>query len=241
MSDRKRQKPMGASDFNQVKKYLERRGVFKKNATADYIRLANDMHFYAFSLFSWKFLLKNMAIHKRAFLEEIASDALQILPIALLGFRKPASILIRGILENVLRHVYFSDHPIEFERINSAQKWYLKNDELYDYIKIHPRFTGIEIKFDSINRMKSLYDDLSADIHARRLSNLELRKGLVDIKYDQQQFAGLVSFTKRASECSNFILSIYHKDVIKRIPLHFSTIITNTLPSKARRVIAGIA
>jgi hypothetical protein len=228
------------SDFDMARSHLELKGFFRQNASDHYIRYARELHNYTFSLFNWKFLIRNMPGHKRAFLEEIASDALQIMPIALMGFKKPTIILIRGILENTLRHVYFSDHPVEFERTNSAAKWYLNNEYLFEYIRAHPYYLDVEKRFDAINRMKTLYDELSAVIHSRKLSNLEMRKGLVDIEYDENTFRQLTSLVKRTSECCNFILCIYYRDKFNRIPIHFRSIITRTIPQEGRRVLAGI-
>src|SRR5258707_11561346 len=127
------------------------------------------MHRATFNLILWRFRLSGLPTHGQVFIEEIASDALQILPQILMGYGKTAKLLTRGIVENTLRHLYFSDHPIEFGRMNSEPKWYVKMEELFEYAKIHPILRQTERKFDAMSRLSSLHSELSAGVHGRQV------------------------------------------------------------------------
>src|SRR5437868_8745607 len=127
-----------ADDFSLVIEFLKARGIVPANPTASLVSNARRVHHATYSLILWRFRLKNLPEHGKVFVEEIASDALQVLPQVLMGYGKTAKLLIRGIVENTLRHLYFSDHPVEFARMNRDAKWYVRMDDLFDHIKGHP-------------------------------------------------------------------------------------------------------
>src|SRR5208337_5661046 len=117
--------PSVAADFASAISFLTHQGIIPATTPAKFQENAKRIHRATFSLILWRFRLKRIPQHGKVFVEEIASDALQILPQALMGYGKTAKLLTRGIIENTLRHLYFSDHPIEFARMNREAKWYL--------------------------------------------------------------------------------------------------------------------
>src|SRR5437870_9742518 len=139
--------PSVAADFASAISFLTDRGIAPTTAPAKLLENAKRIHRATFSLILWRFRLTGIPQHGKVFVEEIASDALQILPQVLMGYGKTAKLLTRGIVENTLRHLYFSDHPVEFERMNRDAKWYVRMDDLFDYIKVHPLFLQTEKKF----------------------------------------------------------------------------------------------
>lgn len=112
------------ADFIDVVRLLHHRGLIPKTPPAPMVATARAIHGLTYSLILWKFQLHGLTEHGKVFIEEIASDALQILPQVLAGYSKTAKLLIRGVSENALRHIYFSDHLIEFIRMNREGKWY---------------------------------------------------------------------------------------------------------------------
>ena len=69
------------------------------------VRIARTIHGNTYSLILWRFRLRGLPEHAKVFIEEIASDALQILPQIMMGYSKTAKLLIRGISENGLHPV----------------------------------------------------------------------------------------------------------------------------------------
>src|SRR5439155_355541 len=133
-----------SEDFESVWSYFQARGIVPEQPTTDMRNGARRIHRATYSLILWRFRLKNIPDHGRVFIEEIASDALQVLPQSLMGYGKTTELLIRGIAENCLRHLYFIDHPIEFERMNRERKWFLSIEDLLKYPSTHPSFLGTE-------------------------------------------------------------------------------------------------
>jgi hypothetical protein len=229
------------ADFLDVTQFLGERGVIPANPSSALIESAKKIHRATHSLILWRFRLKGLPEHGQAFIEEIASDALQILPQVLMGYGKTAKLLTRGIIENTLRHLYFSDHPIEFARMNRDTKWYLTMEALFDYPKTHPLFLETESKFDALNRLSTLYSDLSAGIHGRRVQDLEMRIALKKIAYDESGMRRQVDLSERCAGSANFMLATFHRDRMNNFQTEDRRLILRTMPPRARQVWNQIA
>ncbi|MEH2480617.1 hypothetical protein V1282_003974 [Nitrobacteraceae bacterium AZCC 2146] len=232
----KRPIPTVADDFAQVTSFLKERNIISAHPAASLLVNAKHIHSFTYSLILWRFRLRNLPEHSKVFVEEIASDALQILPQILMGYGKTSKLLIRGIVENALRHVYFSDHPIEFGRMNRDKKWYLSVTELCDYAKIHPLFVKTEPKFAAVAQLISLYSDLSGGVHGRSVRDLEMRSALSKIAYDDDAAKQEVEKLKRCAEAVNFILAIFHADKVRAFAAEDRRIILRSMPAHARSV-----
>jgi len=225
-----------SDDFVELVPFLQTQGIIPSNPDALLIRVAKNIHVHTYSMILWRFRLKKLPMHGRVFIDEIASDALQILPQVLLGYGKTATLLTRGILENTLRHLYFSDHPVEFARMNRDIRWYMTVDSLLEYLRNHPIFIDSEPQFDAINRMSSLYHDLSAGIHGRTVRDLETRIALKDIAYDQDAAERHAKHVQRCAEATNFLIGLFHREQMTSFSTIDRRIILRTLPIKARQV-----
>lgn len=237
----KRVIPSVAQDFDAVLKFFMERGIIAEKAPGELVSSARRLHRATYSLILWRFRLRNVPEHGLVFLDEIASDALQILPQALMGYGKTTKLLIRGVIENTLRHIYFLDHPIEFARMNRESKWYLNMEELFAYPQIHPALLDTDKQFDATNKLKILYSELSASVHGRRVQDLEMRVALNRIVFDQRAFEDQVSVVERCSAASNFLLAHLHKEEVRRFQAEDHQIILRTMPARARQLWKGLA
>lgn len=224
------------ADFADVVRLLHQRGLIPKTVPGPMVATTKAIHGLTYSLILWKFRLHGLPAHGKVFIEEIASDALQILPQVLGGYSKTAKLLIRGIAENALRHIYFSDHPIEFIRMNREGKWYQTIEHLCDYAKWHPTLLTVEKKFDAINQISSIYSELSAGVHGRAVRDLEMRAALEKIVYDQAAASRETDLLRKCTTAVNFALGIFHHKQMKQFQSEDRRIILRTMPSRARQV-----
>jgi hypothetical protein len=232
----KRPIPSVADDFASVISFLTNRGIVPVPAPAELLENAKRIHRATFGLILWRFRLKHIPEHGNVFIEEIASDALQVLPQVLMGYGKTVKLLTRGIIENTLRHLYFSDHPIEFERMNREKKWYVSLEDLVDYAEIHPAFRRTESKFDAINRLASLHSELSAGVHGRQVQDLEMRLALKKIAYSQAEAGKQTQLIEKCAQSANFVLAVFHQERLARFEPEDRRIILQTIPSRGRQV-----
>ena len=231
----KRATPSVADDFASVLSFLKGRGIVSDPPSTTLVENAKRIHRVTYSLILWRFRLKGLPNHGRVFVEEIASDALQILPQILMGYGKTAKLLTRGIVENVLRHVYFSDHPVEFERMNRESKWYVSVGDLFDYAKIHPILMRTEKAFDAINRLSALHGELSAGIHGRQVRDLEMRVALNKIAYSDQAATKEAQLTERCAASANFLLAVFHRKSMGHFGPEDRRTILRAMPPGARQ------
>jgi hypothetical protein len=228
--------PMVANDFAAVIAFFQSKGIVPANPSQNLLVNAKSIHGFTFSLIIWRFRLKSLPTHASVFIEEIASDALQLLPQILMGYSKTAKILTRGIIENTLRHIYFSDHPVEFARMNGSRKWFLTIEDLFDYAKQHPSFTDTEQQFGALADLKSLHSDLSAGIHGRAVTDLEMRVALSKISYDDVAARREVESLRKTSEATNFLLAIFHKAQVAKFQREDQSTILRSMPPRAREI-----
>jgi hypothetical protein len=139
-------------------------------------------------------------------------------------------------VENTLRHLYFSDHPVEFARMNKEGKFFLTTEELLEYLLRHPDFTDTEPKFDAINRLGSLYSELSAGIHGRKVQHLEMRVSLNKISFSQAALEQHEARVETCAEASNFLLATYHREQMRSFQRDDRKIILGTMRPQARQV-----
>ena len=224
------------ADFLSVLLFLTERSIVPQKPSGTLIESAKRIHRATHSLILWRFRLNSVPAHGQVFIEEIASDALQVLPQVLMGYSKTAKLLIRGIIENTFRHLYFLDHPIEFARMNRDAKWYLTMETLMEYPKTHPIFLESETKFDALNRLSSLYSELSGGIHGRTVQDLEMRIALTKITYDQDAMRKQVDLTEKCAEAVNFLLAMFHHERVRGFQTEDRRIILRTMAPRARQV-----
>jgi len=232
--------PSVSNDFDGAMAFLATRGIVPASPGNEITIHARRLHRSTYSLILWKFRLKGLPEHGAVFLEEIASDAIQILPQVLSGYGKTVNLLTRGIIENTFRLLYFSDHPIEFERTNREKKWYPVLDELFGYPRIHPTLLKTEKSFDAGNQLKTLYDELSASIHGRRVEDLEMRRSLNKIVYDNSACGKHVARVEKCAAAANFLLVSFHRDKFRQLQQEDRQIILSTMSTTARQTIAGL-
>jgi hypothetical protein len=232
--------PSLAADFVSAISFLTDQGIVPATAPAKLLENAKQIHRATYSLILWRFRLKHIPPHGKVFVEEIASDGLQILPQILMGYGKTAKLLMRGVIENTLRHLYFCDHPIEFDRMNREHKWYMGTEDLLGYAKIHPVFLQTEPQFDAINRLASLHSELSAGIHGRQVQDLEMRVALKKITYSEPAAKDQARLIERCAQSANFILAVFHQEQLAHFPSEDRRIIVRTIPLRGRRVLTHL-
>jgi hypothetical protein len=225
-----------AEDFSEALAFLQERGIVSVPPPQEVVENARRIHSATYSLILWRFRLRRLPTHGQVFIEEIASDALQILPQIMMGYSKTARLLTRGIVENTLRHLYFSDHPVEFEWMNRDKKWHIKIQDLFEYARSHPIVSKSEERFDAINRLSALYSELSEAIHGRRVQDLEMRLALSKIKYADADAKTEARVIRRCAESCNFVLALFHRGKMAAFQTEDRRIILRSMPPQARRV-----
>ena len=85
-----------------------------------------------------------------------------------------------------------------------------------------------------------MYQELSVTVHGMKLSHMEMRPGLAKIKLESSTIVKHVEFLKRSSEACNFLLAVFHRKGLLKLPQDDQQIIRLTFPPMARKLISGL-
>ena len=223
-----------SSDFQEVLDHFASVPLLPSPLPPSVSAIAKKVHESTYTLILWRFRLANLPGHAKPFIDEIGSDALQVLPQILLGYTRATKLLLRGVIENTLRFVYFYDHPVEFAIMNQQAKWYIGLDRLFEYIKAHPNYRISERSFDAVNRLQSLYSELSASVHGRTVRDLESRSALQSIMLNLPAARKELKLVQRCAEAANFVLAIENRSKLRRFFGEDKGYIFGSLPPAAR-------
>ena len=226
-------------DLAETLAMLQVRTIAPVAMTAPILKTLLSMHHAVYSLCIWSHFVK-VEEHGQLYLREIASDAIQIEPHVLSGFSRTSMLLARSIIENTLRHIYFTDHPVEFERANRDVKFYLSAEELFEYSRNYIHFAEPEVRFQPLSKLRNEYRSLSATVHGGRVNDLSLHKALKTVVFDPADLDAQVGHVKAVAEACNFLLLIFHKNRSGKIPAPLRKVIMMTLAPKGRKVVQGL-
>lgn len=225
-------------DFADVWNFFATR-TFLPALSAEEKNTLKRLHRAIYSIVLWSHFVKHPE-HGQVFLNEAASDAIQVLPSVLLGLQKSSMLLTRGIIENILRHVYFADHRIEFQRMNAKAAWFITPEELFEYAREHPVLQKAEKEFDSLGRLRGLYRQLSANVHGGRLVDLRLHKAIKEIQFSGADLEHAHTMVKKTAESVNVVLFLFNEDKANRIPMQLRRFILLSMPKNARKICSGL-
>jgi len=172
-------------DFKEVKKYFEETQNIIIPFESGNINSIKKIHETAYGYLVLKSKLK-INNHANIFLSEIQSDYLQLIPLVINGYEKLTMIVLRDILENTLKFIYYFHHPIEFILLEEKNKNYIFFEELIRYVCEHPNIKSHSDKLQLINRVKTKYSELSKYVHSKDSNYMHLIKYLKQIKFDKQ-------------------------------------------------------
>lgn len=172
-------------DFRELYKYFTETQNIHIPFDAENIDTVKKIHekTYAYLILKSKLNVRN---HANIFLSEIQSDYLQLIPLLLKGYDKLVMILLRDILENILKFIYYFHHPIEFTLLEEKSKNYIFFEELIKYVCEHPNIKSHAVELNLLNRIKPKYSELSKYVHSKDVNYMHLIKYLKQIKFNKE-------------------------------------------------------
>lgn len=189
---------------------------------------------YSIALILTKLKKDNKEENKIVFLSEILSDLLTIAKLSFLGFENPSQIILRRIIENFYNHIFYTDHPIEYEHLNIGKNEYTPIDKLKTYFDTHPVFIGSEDpNLKEFNQsLFNEYQILCKVVHTKGRDAMNLSKCLKDL-------TETFDINDLLKQVINVELSIVYLTYKFHSELKFTAtekgIITSVIPTKKRQ------
>jgi len=207
--------------------------LFKIEGNVEPIFRKHHKSVYCIALILTKLETKSLPDNKTVFLAEIVSDLLIVSKLSFLGFESSALILLRRIIENFYNHIYYSDHPIEYEHLNLGKNDYTPIDKLKLYFETHPVFFGTEdVNLKEFNQLLfNEYQQLCKIVHSKGKESLNLAKCLKDLT-ENYEIDQLLKQTINIELYIVYLSYKFHKDL--QFTATEKEIITSIVPLNKR-------
>lgn len=100
------------------------------------------------------------------YIEVVVEVSLLCMILAIKGLENPSCVLLRQSIELVLKHIYFSTHPVEYEWSQSRIGYReLTFQKLHEYICRTEEFIKLDRDHDLYNRLLDKFNLLSRHVH----------------------------------------------------------------------------
>lgn len=227
------------ADFDDVLIYLKKLGHLKDNINTRSVKKLRHIHYitHSFLFITKKFQTNN---HARIFLDEIISSYIQFLPMLTHGFYKVSAFLMRDILENTLKYVYYYNHPVELLWVESGSNYFVEIDQLLNYLEKHPTL-NVHIQKENIrSKSKTLYQELSSYIHSKGSRHMHMIKYLEGFKSDERNFTEFYKKIVKITDITLFVILLFNWEKYVKIGTQEKRIILDSLSRNVKRYLQSI-
>ena len=154
--------------------------------------------------------------HKRVFLKEFSSDAIHLMHTIMVGDIRAGHFYLRSAVENLWRHIYFKDHPVEYRWLESDPKYYISVEELRQYCartdEMHDRMG------QPLQRIANGYRKLSRFVHSSQSHSLQLHGRLTTIQLSIGKLSEVVKDLRSFGRDLVLVSLVVHATEIARLP-----------------------
>ena len=162
-----------------------------------------------------KSIPRNRREHQRVFLTEFSSDAIHLMHALLVGDVRGGRFYFRSVVENVWRHVYYKDHPVEYRWLNSESQSFSRIEELRSYCTRTDEIDGRLEK--SLQRIASGYQKLSRFVHSSKATSFQLQTKLVGIRLRIHSLEDIVGDLRSFGRDLILLLLVLHSSEMEKI------------------------
>lgn len=223
-----------SDDLERVKGFLIKRGIVSEPNLESCKKPFAVIHrcVYTYALFEYCMRSKNCAAN---LLSEMKSDAFQVIPVCLMGYRKLSYLLLRALIENSLRYVYYYHHEIEYANLDRFPKQYTTIKELSKYIQQHPHLRGALKQYDFATELTDKYFELSRVVHGATIKNMQLARGLSTIVYNESLVSEIADQLAGITKLVVFLICRFHRDRFTKLRDDFRRVMISNMPSDTKR------
>jgi len=169
---------------------------------------------YIIALFENKLESKWKEENRFLFLNELLSDLLANCSLSLIGFQYSSLIITRRLLENFYNHIYYFEHPVEFELLNLGRNDYTSIVELKKYYESHPFVKPLldnNIKIFN-DQVFAHYQELCKTVHSKGEDFMGLAKNIKEIK-PEYNLVNHFTLINQSTQAIIYLLFKFHRDL----------------------------
>lgn len=209
--------------------------------SSDNIALLRRAHAFAFTLGMWVSKMGDCPPKAHAYLLEIRSDAILLIPAIVFGNRRSMRLYERAHIEDILRYLYYRDHPIEHELLQLEPKGYANMETLFNWVKNHPASRRVTNQLDAaLAALSSAYSELSMTVHAAVNTELELSDSLSNLHAPIAEASKELVRLQTVFESITFLLSAFHFEVYSRFDLNEMALVAQFLTAEQKKTLNAL-
>lgn len=175
------------------------------------------------------------APHRRDYLSELSADGVGVAHALLSGDLRGARFYLRSAIENLLRHLYYFDHPIEFEWTNDEQeRFYIEPSALREYAA---RLSVFRPSAECLSELSALYSSLSGHVHTGATAGMTLRQSLADMKVTDATLAAFLPDLQLMAKNAIALLFLFHYDRVNDIDARAKRWLIDQLDQKRKKLL----
>jgi len=197
-------------DFYEFITYLTSNYLIFNSISNDIKGLLKKIHQRVYTIAIWSKKFSRYPENKKHFINEIRSDAIQSIPLVLMGYKKSTSLSLRNWLENITKHIFFFDHPIEFKRYLYENNYSISKKDLFEYLKYHPSINKAVKEDNIINKFNVNYSNLSKIIHGSIILKPKTISCLKNIAFSFDYFKEYNNKIIFLCKYTNFLFGLFH-------------------------------
>jgi len=217
-------------DRKELETFFKDHSVYPISQGSELDAAFKRAHKAVYGLCIWPQEFAKSPIHQRVFLEELRSDVLQSIQMALVGFRKPVALLLRSAIEDILRHLYYFDHHIEFEKLELSSSCYEKIGDLWQYAKKHPRLAKVFAESNAIELLENEYAVFSRFVHSSSTDYMNLTKSLSEIGFEMDFFKEYANKVSALAGNIHFVLFAFYEKALVRFNPPWKSFLLDIIP-----------
>lgn len=174
----------------------------------------------------------------KGFLQEIYMDALISIHFSCMGLYKSANVSLRAELENTLRFIYFSSHPVEFKWWSNDLDWYRKIGghvwgKEYNYFENFEETKKFDYQtskklFDEVGK---IYGKLSRYVHTG-FKSFQTSGTRISPTFKKDEFKKWVSNFNEVQNFVNTFLILFFPEDFKKSDAHIQRKVLKVIENK---------
>ena len=185
--------------------------------------------------------LGGMPEYSMPYLEQLESDATQLINSAMIGNERGFKLLERSLIENSLRFFYYFHHEIEHYLLQTDSSSYMSFKELCDYAKAHPFFKENTSEVEgSIGVLHSKYSEPSRVVHAGTIKEMSFVKGIISLHKPMANLDKEIESFNIISQNIMYLLGLFLKNKMTSLNGDECRVVTLLLSSKQKKELCNL-
>jgi len=193
---------------------------------------------FCIDLFTRKANRKWRDANRKTFLLELRSDAIHMLYVLIAGDVRGAKFYLRSCVENLWRHTYFREHPVESRWLQTRPSFFLTIEDLRQYCSKRSESPAAASRCQK--RLADGYAELCRLVHSTAITTMTLDASFTDIRAGILETRSLARDVRAIGRDLILSLCLAEPDLMTTLDPTHRLVLTSFLDKQRRRELANL-